>query len=129
MAKVMGLGGVFFLSKDPKALAAWYAKWLKLDLHPAFDGAVFMPNALPEHGYSVWALFEEGSDYMKPTDGRFMVNFMVDDVAEALAQVAEGGATVVDEPQDTDYGIFGWFVDPDGNKVELWKPKKAADTE
>jgi len=52
-----------------------------------------------------------------------MFNLVVDDLDGALVQVAEGGAEVVGDIQEEDYGRFGWFVDPEGNKVELWEPK------
>jgi len=52
-----------------------------------------------------------------------MVNLMVDDLRAALAQVREGGAVGAENIEDYDYGSFGWFSDPDGNRVELWQPK------
>jgi predicted enzyme related to lactoylglutathione lyase len=78
---------------------------------------------MPEKGCTVWGPFENDTDYFQPSDQTTMVNLIVDDVAQALAQVRDGGATVVGEVEDYDYGTFGWFLDPEGNKVELWMPK------
>ena len=47
----------------------------------------------------------------------------MDDLDAALAQVRNGGAIIVGAVESFDNGRFGWFVDPDGNKVELWEPR------
>ena len=122
MAKVLGVGGVFFKSDDAKKLSAWYKKWLDVPAHPEW-GASFTPEDVPAGGFTVWAPFTSDTTYFEPSTSSFMVNLMVDDLQGALAQVAEGGAEVVGEVQDEPYGKFGWFIDPDGNKVELWEPK------
>jgi predicted enzyme related to lactoylglutathione lyase len=122
MAKVLGVGGVFFKSDDSKKLSAWYKKWLDVPAHPEW-GASFTPDAVPAGGFTVWAPFTSDTTYFEPSTSSFMINLMVDDLERALAQVAEGGAEVVGEVQDEPYGKFGWFIDPDGNKVELWEPK------
>jgi predicted enzyme related to lactoylglutathione lyase len=78
MAKVLGIGGVFFRSKDPEALGAWYNDWLGIPV---------------EHPH---------------------------------ARAREGGAEIVGDVESYEYGSFGWFLDPDGNKVELWQPPAGA---
>jgi predicted enzyme related to lactoylglutathione lyase len=124
MAKAIGVGGVFFRAKDPKALGAWYEKWLGLPVDASWGGAAFQPGDVPEGGATIWSPFAHDTDYFDPKrDQRFMINLMVDDLDGALAQVAEGGAEIVGEVQDFDYGRFGWFLDPEGYKVELWQPK------
>jgi catechol 2,3-dioxygenase-like lactoylglutathione lyase family enzyme len=124
MARVVGVGGVFFRSPDPKALGEWYAKWLGIPVaHPY--GAVFKPESIPPGGFSVWCPFPSDTKYFDPPAREFMINLMVDDLDGALAQVKEGGAELVGEPQRDEYGSFGWFIDPDGNKVELWQPPDA----
>ena len=121
MAKVLGVGGVFFKSPDPEKLRAWYARWLGF---PAGEhGAMFPPGAMPSGGLTVWNPFPADTKYFAPSPSAFMINFVVDDVAAALEQVRAGGAEVVGAIEDYDYGRFGRFVDPDGNKVELWQPK------
>lgn len=122
MASVLGLGGIFFKSKDPKALGAWYQEHLGLDVDPSFGGVSFQPSNMPQGGYSLWSPFQADTDYFKPSDQPFMINLIVDDVDAALAQVQAGGAVLVGEPEHSEFGSFGWFMDPDGNKVELWKP-------
>lgn len=124
MAKVLGVGGIFFRSEDPKALAAWYAEWLGLPIDESWGGAAFPPDEVPAGGATVWSPFVHDTEYFDPaTDRQFMFNLMVDDLDGALAQVEEGGAELVGEVDDQPYGRFGWFLDPDGNKVELWEPK------
>ncbi|HVC27979.1 MAG TPA: VOC family protein [Gammaproteobacteria bacterium] len=122
MTKVLGIGGIFFKSHDPKKLADWYATWLSFEIDPTFGGATFQASILPAKAYTVWSPITENTDYFNPSTRPFMLNLIVDDLAAALQQVAMGGATLVSEPQDLEYGRFGWFMDPDGNKVELWQP-------
>jgi predicted enzyme related to lactoylglutathione lyase len=123
MAKVLGVGGVFFKSEDPEKLGAWYRKWLGVPVEPPY-GASFRPDATPPGGFTVWAPFRKETEYFNPSHRQFMFNLMVDDLDGALAQVREGGAETVGGIMEEDYGRFGWFMDPEGNKVELWEPKE-----
>lgn len=121
MARVVGLGGIFFKSADPQALGDWYRRWLEVPVeHP--HGAIFRARDMPEGGYSVWGAFAADTRYFDPSPRSFMFNLVVDDLEGALAQVREGGAQIVGEIEEYEYGRFGWFVDPEGNKVELWQP-------
>lgn len=126
MAKVLGVGGIFFFCDDPKALAAWYQEHLALPIDPSYDGCALLASDMPEGAYTVWAPFKQGSDYFKPSSKEFMMNLVVDDLAAALEQVKRGGAELIAEPESFDYGDFGWFMDPAGNKIELWQPKLEA---
>ena len=121
MARVLGLGGLFFKSKDPKELGAWYQRWLGVPVEHPY-GATFQPRAMPTGAFSVWTPFDQSTTYFEPSTRQFMFNLVVDDLDGALAQVREGGATVLDEIEEMEYGRFGWFIDPEGNKVELWEP-------
>lgn len=121
MAKVVGLGGVMFKSVDPEALAAWYKEYLGIPVDPPW-GATFQAGDVPPKGFMVWAPFKADTEYFQPSRASFMINLMVDDLEGALQQVADGGATIVGEIQEDELGRFGWFIDPDGNKVELWQP-------
>lgn len=122
MARALGIGGVFFKARDPKALADWYASRLGIELDEHFCGTCFRPASLPEGAYTVWSPFPAATDYFQPSEQPFMFNLIVDDLDGALAQVEQGGGVLAGEPQADQLGRFGWFVDPEGNKVELWQP-------
>jgi predicted enzyme related to lactoylglutathione lyase len=121
MAKILGLGGIFFKSADPEKLSAWYHQWLGMDIaHPY--GLVFKPDTIPTNGCQVWTPFKADTDYFNPSKQPYMFNLMVDDLDAMLAQIKPSGCEVLPEVERSEYGDFGWFIDPDGNKVELWQP-------
>jgi predicted enzyme related to lactoylglutathione lyase len=122
MAKVLGVGGIFFRSPDPKRLYEWYAKWLGMNLEEW--GTMYVPKDYPPNSQTVWSAFDAETKYFDPSEKGFMFNLIVDNVGEALEQVKEGGAEIVGNIEKMEYGSFGWFMDPDGNKVELWEPSK-----
>lgn len=122
MAKVLGIGGVFFKSPDPKRLYEWYTKWLGLGFEDW--GIAYFPRDMPTHAQTVWSAFDPQTNYFAPPDKNFMFNLIVDDIAEAIEQVREGGAEIIGKIERLAYGSFGWSLDPDGNKVELWEPLK-----
>ncbi len=122
MARVLGVGGIFFKSINPEKLARWYATTLGVPVESEWNGASLAPARLPEGAYTVWAPFKQDTNYFEPGDQTFMINLIVDNVAEALDQVRRAGGRVVGDMEELEYGTFGWFVDPDGNKVELWTP-------
>ncbi len=126
MAKILGIGGVFFKSRDTGALGDWYRKWLHMPIDPQFGGASLKPGDMPAGGFTVWGPFKDDTSYFNPSDRPFMINFVVDDLDAALRQVSEGGATVIDEILEEDYGRFAWFIDPEGTKIELWEPPTEA---
>jgi predicted enzyme related to lactoylglutathione lyase len=122
MAKALGIGGVFFRSDDPQRLTDWYAAHLGLQIDD-FGGARFDPRALPAETRTAWSPFQATTEYFAPSTRDFMLNLVVDDVDAALRQVAAAGGKVYGKVEQYDnYGRFGWFVDPDGNKIELWEP-------
>ncbi len=120
MAKVIGLGGVFFRSEDPEALRAWYGEHLGMDVSP--HGTTFLPRSMPAGGYNIWSAFPKGTNYFGESGQSFMVNLIVDDVQGCLDSVAHAGAKNVKGPELNEYGGFAWFEDPDGNRIELWQP-------
>ena len=77
---------------------------------------------MPPEAYTVWGPFKDSTSYFEPSEKEFMINLIVDDLEGALAQAKEGGATIVGEIEEYEFGRFGWFVDPEGTKVELWVP-------
>jgi len=122
--RVLGVGGVFFRSKDPARLAGWYRDTLGLEIENwgATHGTSFAPDAMPSNSFTVWSIFASDTEYFGDRRQAFMVNLVVDDLDAALVNVRESGGVVMPEKEEHDFGRFGWFVDPDGNRVELWEP-------
>lgn len=121
MKRVTGLGGIFFKSKDTDQVKEWYAKHLGI----ATDqyGATFSwqkPDG--SKGHTVWSLFKPDTDYFLPGDQEFMINYRVEDLESLLKTLKEEGVQVVGEMEIYEYGKFGWILDPDGRKIELWEP-------
>jgi predicted enzyme related to lactoylglutathione lyase len=124
---VLGVGGVFFRSGDPGRLGLWYQKHLGFQVEEWGDtrGTSFSPLEMPSTAFTVWSAFAEKTEYFGASGQSYMINLVVDDLDAALKNAAEGGAEVLEEREEHDFGRFGWFVDPDGNRVELWEPPAA----
>jgi len=125
MAKVMGIGGVFFkVGGDHAALAAWYQKHLGMPMED-FGGAILRwpDDTAEDRGVTVWCVAPGDSKWFSPSNSAFMINYRVDDLDALLAQLRAGGVEVVGGPESHENGKFAWIMDPDGNKVELWEPK------
>ena len=122
MQRVTGIGGIFFKSPDPRALSAWYREHLGLDTAD-WAGVVFQwgGDGSPP-GMTLWSPFAHDTDYMAPGSASFMVNFRVADLDALLAALRTEGCQVLDRIDESEQGRFGWVIDPDGNKVELWEP-------
>ena len=124
MKRVTGIGGVFFKAKDPKALGEWYKTHLGIDVQE-WGGAAFDwndENGKPVGGTTAWTLVAEDSDSFAPSTSPFMVNYRVADLLGLMKVLKEEGCNVVDKIDDSEYGKFGWVIDPEGNKIELWEP-------
>ena len=124
MARVTGVGGIFFKSKgDHAALAAWYQKHLGMPLE-RFGGAILRwpDDKAADGGLTVWHVAKSESQWFSPSNSSFMVNYRVDNLGELLEQLRAGGVEVVGGPESHENGKFAWIMDPDGNKVELWEP-------
>lgn len=118
MAKAVGIGGVFFRTKDPEALGAWYRDMLGVDL----SAGAWMQEAGP----TVFAPFPAETDYFPP-ENAFMVNFRVDDLDDLLAKLGAAGISIETRPEwDSEVGRFARIHDPEGNPIELWQPAGAA---
>jgi len=128
MKRVTGIGGVFFKSKDPEKLKEWYVKHLDLpfvfegedESYIIFDWKKQANNK--KKGYTLWGPFKETTSYFDPSGKDSMVNFTVDNLEELLKILKEEGVHVFDEIEKNREGKFGWILDPEGNKVELWEP-------
>lgn len=121
MTRVTGIGGIFFKARDPKALQAWYRDRLGIDVQP-WGGAAFRwtdADGTPVGGTTAWSIFPGDAD---TGAAPFMVNYRVADLHALLAALREEGCDVLDKVDESEYGKFGWVVDPEGNKVELWEP-------
>jgi len=125
MAKITGVGGVFFKSKgDSAAPAAWYRKHLGMSLED-FGGAnlKWPDDKAEDQGLTVWHVAERDSQWFSPSKSSFMINYRVDNFGELLEQLRAGGVEVIQGPESHENGKFAWIMDPDENKVELWEPK------
>ncbi|WP_430391189.1 VOC family protein [Dyella sp. 20L07] len=120
MAKVIGLGGIFFKSRDPKALAEWYAKHLGLPVDK-WGGARFDADAT-SGSYAVWSPFAADTEYFGSSGQPYMINLRVDDLDALLASLRAAGVTVDEHTENGEYGRFGWITDPEGMRIELWQP-------
>ena len=127
MEHVRGIGGVFFKARDPGALAAWYARVLGVPVE-AWGGAFFAWSGLDARGGAgtVWSPFAADSNYFAPSEKPFMLNFVVGNLDVMLAQARAAGATVDDKVSTLENGRFGWLMDPEGNRIELWEPSETA---
>ncbi|HYM95271.1 MAG TPA: VOC family protein [Chitinophagaceae bacterium] len=124
MKRVTGIGGVFVKAKEPKALAAWYDKYLGFsfgeNLYVTFNG--INENNAAVGGNTVFSFLKEDSKYFDPSDSSFMINFRVEDLRSLLEKLKEEGVEIVGEILEGEYGKFGWIMDPEENKIELWEP-------
>ena len=123
--RVTGIGGVFFKTKDPKALKEWYSKHLGLNTDQW--GCTFW--WMDENGNKCstqWIPFKEDTEHFKPSEKDFMMNYRVEDLEELLETLKEEGVEVMDEIQKVEEGKFGWIMDLEGNKIELWEPNDKA---
>ena len=124
MERVTGIGGVFLKAKDATALREWYREHLGINVQ-AWGGTTFhwsTPEHPNPHGATVWSIFEPSSEYFAPSTAQFMVNYRVTDLDAVLAALRSEGCVVDPKTETSEYGKFGWVVDPEGNKIELWEP-------
>jgi catechol 2,3-dioxygenase-like lactoylglutathione lyase family enzyme len=116
MEKITGIGGVFFKAKDAEALRRWYGENLGIDVDPNWGGAQF--------GDTVWSIFKGDTRYFDPSAQPFMINYRVANLDAMLAQLRSAGVQVDDKVDESEFGRFGWVMDPEGNRIELWEPMK-----
>lgn len=124
MEKVTGIGGVFLKVKDGKALAAWYDKHLGFSFgENSYVIFEWMNKNNPDvPGQTVFSFFKNESKKFEPSTSPFMINFRVKDLQALLKKLKEEGVEIIGEMQEYEYGKFGWVMDPEGNKIELWEP-------
>ena len=128
MKRVTGIGGIFFQAKDPERLRAWYKAHLGIEVQ-AWGGAAFEwadAEGRPLKGTTAWCVSPADKQPFSPGTAPFMVNYRVDDLAALLEALRAEGCEVLDKTDDSAFGKFGWVLDPEGNKVELWQPPEGA---
>ncbi|MEM7660880.1 MAG: VOC family protein [Pseudomonadota bacterium] len=125
MAKVLGVGGIFFLCKDVEATRAWYARVLGIEINE-YGGHAFSQSgaakAFGDGAMTIWSPFKAESDYFKPSTSDWMMNLMVDDLDAMVERVKSEGVPLEGESMTEPYGKFAWIMDPDERKIELWQP-------
>ena len=126
MKRVTGFGGLFFKSKDPDALYEWYHKHLGIKRSSAEGGVTFQwrdPDHPQQIAFTVWSIFPHDTDYFDPSRSSFMMNFRVENLDALLSALRDEGVWVDPKVEVYEYGKFGWIMDPDGNRIELWEPR------
>ena len=118
MAKVTGIGGVFLRARNPERMAEWYRQHLGVPMSPG--GAITFHWVEAET--TTLALFAQDTGYFGEPGQRAMLNLRVDDLRALLDQLRDGGVEVLPDTEDSEFGRFGWCVDPEGNRIELWEP-------
>jgi predicted enzyme related to lactoylglutathione lyase len=125
MKYVTGIGGIFFKAEDPEKLGEWYRKHLGLEVEE-YGGVTFREDqstAAPKRqAYTVWSPFAADTEYFAPSQKPFMINFRVTDLDALLAELRRDGVTVDERAEKSEFGNFGWAMDPEGNRIELWEP-------
>lgn len=121
MEHILGIGGVFFKARDPRALAAWYRQHLGVPVEPEQTHAPLIAASSGE--VCVWSVFPADTSYFGSASASCMVNYRVRNLDAMLAQLRAAGAQVEDRVEEYDYGRFGWATDPEGNRFELWQPR------
>jgi len=126
MAKILGVGGVFFRAKEPSATQQWYAD--NLGISADKDGYVVFESRRRNEDVDesmVWSPFKSETEYFGDSGQEFMVNYIVDDLDGMRAQLKAAGVEVLDKVEAMEgFGQFGWAVDCDGRRMELWEPER-----
>jgi hypothetical protein len=124
MTRVRGIGGVFFKSENPEALRAWYARHLGI-VSEGDTGTMFrwnQPDSPSKDNFTAWCIFPSTTAYFGETKANLMVNYVVDDLHATLKALRDEGVWVDPKVEEYEYGRFGWIMDLDGNRIELWEP-------
>ena len=119
--RVTGIGGFFFKAENPKELVAWYGKYLGLKTDD-YGSTFWWKDANGNDCSTQWSPFAADTTYFTPSEKQFMQNFRVDDLELLLQKLSDEGVTIVGDMQTYEYGKFGWILDIEDNKIELWEP-------
>lgn len=121
MRRVTGIGGIFFQAKDPATLRAWYKTHLGIEVQDWGGTAFTWTGADGSPGTTVWSI-GAADDSLVPGKSPFTINYRVDDLVALLQALRAEGCNVLEKTDDSEYGKFGWVIDPEGNRIELWQP-------
>ena len=123
--KVIGIGGIFFLSDNPQKTNDWYTKNLGIEINEWGSSSFESRNKdNPDEITTLqWKSFKKGDEYFAPSKKDFIINYKVQNIEEFVVQLKENGVTVLDSIVTYDYGKFVHIMDHEGNKIELWEPK------
>jgi predicted enzyme related to lactoylglutathione lyase len=119
--RVTGLGGFFFKCENPNKIKEWYKNHLGIPTNQ-YGWTFEWKDDEGNEGATQWSPFEANTKYFSPSEKQFMLNYRVHDLEALLKVLKEEGVTIVGEMESYDYGKFGWILDPEGNKIELWEP-------
>ena len=119
--RVTGIGGFFYKTKDPNKIKNWYNKHLGLNTDQ-YGSTFWWKDKEGNDCSTQWSPMKDDTTYFEPSTSTYMMNFRVENLVELIQVLKEEGVTVVGDIQEFEYGKFGWILDPDGNKIELWEP-------
>jgi len=122
MKRVTGLGGIFFKAKDNKKMYEWYKKHLDIDSNKWGGHFKWKDADSDKISHTAWSIFGDDTKYLEPSNKEMMINYRVENLDHLLEVLKEEGVTIVGEPEKSEFGKFGWIMDPEGNKIELWEP-------
>jgi len=123
--RVTGIGGLFFKTEDPKKTKDWYQKHLGFNTDQ-WGCTFWWKDNDGQKASTQWSPFPGDTQYFEPSKKDFMFNYRVENLVELLQELEKEGVTIIGKMQEYDYGKFGWILDGDGNKIELWEPKDDA---
>lgn len=122
--KIIGIGGIMFRSENPTATREWYAQ--HLGLQSESYGAVFQwrnHQNPDQEGATAWCTMPNNTDYFGSNlNQQFMVNYIVENLTELLAELESNGIHQVKPREDSEFGHFAWIKDLNGQQIELWEP-------
>ncbi|MBI5916333.1 MAG: VOC family protein [Bacteroidetes bacterium] len=123
MKRVIGIGGIFFKCQDRETVKNWYTTHLGI---PVEDWGALFPwrrhDRPEEETYTAWSPFKGDTKYFEPSQHEYMVNYQVENLFDLLEQLRQEGVQVLDKTEVSEFGKFGWIIDPEGRKIELWEP-------
>jgi len=123
MAKVTGIGGIFFKTKDVQKTKEWYQKNLGLETDQWGTNFEWRTARDPnQKGFTQWSPSPPTSQFFGDSGQQFMINYRVDNLEKLLKELSQAGVTILDEVESVEYGKFVHILDPDGHKVQLWEP-------